>query len=151
FVATVRRQGVPVLIGDATLREVQKQAQAEHAQSLIAATSADLTNLSVALLARRANRHQRVVVLMSEPSIAGLLRQAAGVELALSVPALVAPAFMGALFGDRVMTVLLVAGQPLAVVDLDVRPGDPLAGHSMEELAGRFKMLPLGVHRGGQT
>jgi Trk K+ transport system NAD-binding subunit len=151
FVSTTRRQGVPVLIGDATLREVQQQAQAEHAHALIAATSHDLSNLSVALLARRANPHQRVVVLISEPTLAGLLRQAASVELALSVPALVAPAFMAALFGDRVVTVLLVRGHPLAVVDLDVRPGDPLAGHTVEKLAGMYRMLPMGVHRSGQT
>src|SRR5262245_52709747 len=98
FVTTTRRLGVPVLIGDATLREVQQQAQAQHASALIAATTHDLSNLSVALLARRANPHQRVVALMSEPTMAGLLCQAAAVELALSVPALVAPAFMASLF-----------------------------------------------------
>jgi Trk K+ transport system NAD-binding subunit len=151
FVSTARRAGVPVLIGDATLREVQQQAQAQHAAALIAATTHDLSNLSVALLARRANPHQRVVALISEPTMAALLCQATAVELALSVPALVAPAFMAALFGDRVLTVVLVRGEPLAVVDLDVRPGDPLAGRSTTDLAKTYRMLPLGVHRGGQS
>src|SRR5262249_20634848 len=52
FVTTVRRLGVAVIHGDATVREVLRQANAATARAVIAATSNDLANLEVALLTR---------------------------------------------------------------------------------------------------
>jgi Trk K+ transport system NAD-binding subunit len=144
FITAARRLGAAVLLGDATLPEVQKQAKMTSAHSVIAATSNDLSNLSIALLAREGNRSQRVVVLLSEPKMARMLRQAAGVELALSVPALAAPAFLAALYGNRVLTVVMVRQHLLAVLDLMVREGDPLAGQAPDEAARVFGFRPLG-------
>src|SRR5208282_716051 len=52
FLATVRRLGVAVIIGDATVLEVLKQANAATARSVIAATSNQLANLEIALVSR---------------------------------------------------------------------------------------------------
>src|SRR5262249_12206554 len=49
FVTTARRLGVPVIHGDATVREVLRQANAPTARAVITATSNDLINLEVAL------------------------------------------------------------------------------------------------------
>ena len=65
FIATVRRKGVPTFVGDATLPEVLKQANAATAKAVIAATSSELANLEIALLVREANPKQRVVVRLS--------------------------------------------------------------------------------------
>src|SRR5262249_42942073 len=86
FVATTRRLGVAVIIGDATVREVLRQAHAATARAVVAATSNDLINLEIALLVRELNPKQRVVVRMSDPSLAQTLREAADVRLALSIP-----------------------------------------------------------------
>ncbi len=150
FITAARRLGAAVLLGDATLPEVQKQAKMVSAHSVIAATSNDLSNLSIALLAREANRTQRVVVLLSEPRMARMLRQAAGVELALSVPALAAPAFLAALYGNRVLTVLMVRQHLLAVLDLVVRDNDPLAGRAPDDAARAFGFRPLARLPAGQ-
>jgi Trk K+ transport system NAD-binding subunit len=143
FVTAARRLGVAVLIGDATLPEVQAQARMTSAFSVIVATSNDVSNLSIALLARRQQPGQRVVVLLTEPEMAKMLRQAAGVELALSVPILAAPAFLAALYGDRVLTVVLVSGTLLAVFEVSIHAEGPLAGQPLEKAAAEYGFCPI--------
>jgi Trk K+ transport system NAD-binding subunit len=128
FVTTVRRMGAAVLIGDTTVIEVLRQANAARARAVVPATHNDMTNLEVALLVRELNPDQRVVPLLNDPQFAQMLRDAAGVRLAVSEPALAAPAFLAGLFGDRVETVFFVRGRLLAVIDLVVGEEDPLVG-----------------------
>jgi Trk K+ transport system NAD-binding subunit len=143
FVTAARRLGVAVLVGDATLPEAQAQARITSAFSVIVATSNDVSNLSIALLARRQQPEQRVVVLLTEPEMAKMLRQAAGVELALSVPMLAAPAFLAGLYGNRVLTVVLVCGRLLAVFELIIHAAGPLAGQQMEKAAAEYRFCPI--------
>jgi Trk K+ transport system NAD-binding subunit len=146
FVTTARRQGVPVLIGDATVRELLRQAHADRARAVIAATDNELVNLEVALLVRELNPRQRVVLRTTDPNLAQMLREAADVRLALSVSALAAPAFAAALFGDRVQAVFLVEGRLLAVVDLLIHAADPcLAGQTVRAAAVDYNLLPVAV------
>ena len=76
-------------------------------------------NLEVALLTREIDPEKRVVVLQSDPHLAQLLRDAANVRLAVSVPTLAAPAFVAALYGDRVQSVFLVRdrGHALSIAE----------------------------------
>ena len=90
FIATARRQGVPVVIGDATVPEVLKQARAGTARAVIAATSKELINLEIGLLAREINPKQRVVLLLVDAQLAQTVREAADVRLAVSIPAALA-------------------------------------------------------------
>jgi Trk K+ transport system NAD-binding subunit len=146
FVTTTRRMGVPVLIGDATVTGVLKQAHAGHARAVIAATSEDLVNLEVVLMVRELNPNQRVVVHLSDPTLAQMLREAAGVRLALSIPHLAAPAFVAALFGDRVQSVFMAEGRLLAAVDLRVTDrDDSLCGQQVRDIATTYRLLPIAV------
>jgi Trk K+ transport system NAD-binding subunit len=126
--------------------EVLRQAHASSARAVVAATSNELINLEVALLVREINPTQRVVLRLADIQLADTLRQAANVRLALSIPALAAPAFVAALFGDRVQTVFLVEGKLLAAIDLVVQPGDPiLDGQTVRALAVDFQFVPKGL------
>ncbi|HLN26571.1 MAG TPA: NAD-binding protein [Gemmataceae bacterium] len=146
FVTTARRLGVPVLIGDATVNGVLHQAHAIQARAVIASTSDDLINLEIALLVRELNPSQRIVLHLSDPSLAQTLREAANVRLALSIPNLAAPAFIAALFGDRVQSVLMIDGRLVATVDLLVPAQDPcLAGQSVRAVAIDYGLLPVVV------
>jgi Trk K+ transport system NAD-binding subunit len=146
FVATARRLGVAVIIGDATVREVLRQAHAATARAIIAATSNDLVNLEVALLVRELAPTARVVVRLWDTDLAQTLREEAGVRLALSVPALAAPAFVAALFGDQVQSVFLVGGRLMAAVDITVGPADVyFIGHSVQALATEYRLLPISL------
>jgi Trk K+ transport system NAD-binding subunit len=144
FAATTRRLGVPVIFGDATVLEVLRQAHAATAHAVVVATSNELANLEIALLARELNPKQRIVVRLADPYLAETLREGANVRLALSIPDLAAPAFVAAFFGDRVQSVFVVRGQMLAVVELLVQAEDPvLADQVVHALAVDYRLLPL--------
>jgi Trk K+ transport system NAD-binding subunit len=157
FLATVRRLGAAVILGDCGVSEVLRQANAASARAVVAATNNDLVNLEVALLVRELNPDQRVVLLQSDPQLAQMLREGANVRLAVSVPALAAPAFVAGLFGDRVQSVLLVGDRLLAVIDLVVQEHDGLRGHTVGQVAKDHRLLPAAVltptgdERGGEA
>jgi Trk K+ transport system NAD-binding subunit len=146
FVSTSRRLGAAVIHGDATVREVLRQAHAATARAVVAATSDDLVNLEVALLVREMNEKQRVVVSLNDPHLAETLRVAARVRFALSMPTIAASAFVAALFGDRVQNVFLIDGKLLAVVDLVIQPADTVFnGQIVRSVAIDFALLPIVV------
>src|SRR5262245_3506519 len=103
FLASARRMGAAVISADATVAEVLSQARVASAKAVVAGTGNELANVEIALMTRDMNPMQRVVVRLSDPQLADALRDAANVRLALSIPALAAPAFVAALFGDRVL------------------------------------------------
>jgi Trk K+ transport system NAD-binding subunit len=146
FVAAIRRQGGAVIVADATLIESLRQANAGTARAVIACTESELANLEIALLARELNPRQRVVVGVADPFLAQVLREGANVRLAMSTSALAAPAFVAALFGDRVLNLFLIAGRPLAVMELTVQADDPtLHRQSVRTLAHDYHMLLAGL------
>jgi Trk K+ transport system NAD-binding subunit len=146
FVATTRRLGVPVIIGDATVREVLRQSHAAKARAVVAATNNDLINLEIGLLVRDLNPDQRVVLRLSDPYLAETLREAANVRLALSVPTLVAPAFVAALYGDRVLGVCLIEHRLFAAINLRVGPQDAgLVGHAVRAVAVNYRLVPVAL------
>lgn len=147
FIATCRRKGVPTFVGDATVPETLRQARADTAKAVIAATPSELANLEIALLVRDLNPAQRVVVRLTDPQFAETVREAAAIKYAVAVPALAAPAFAAALFGDRVQTLITVAGRTLAVVEVAVQADDPcLVGQTLRAAAVDYRLLPLAVN-----
>ena len=80
FVTTARRLGAAVIVGDMTVPEVLRQAHAGTARAVVAATGHDLVNLETALLVRELNAAQRVVLLLSDPQMAKMLREEADVS-----------------------------------------------------------------------
>lgn len=145
FLATARRAGVAVIVGDATVEQVLRQAHAATARAVIAATDNELANLEIALLARELNPRQRVVVRLADPALAQTLRETANIRFAVSIPALAAPAFAAAAFGDRVQSVFMVGTRLLAAVELVVDRDDPrsLEGQSVRALAAGYRLLPV--------
>ena len=113
---------------------------------MIAATTHDLINLETALLVRELNPTQRVVLLLSDPQLAQMLREAANVRLAVSQPGLAAPAFVAGLYGDRVQSVFLVRERLFAVIDLVVQESDALlTSESVRAAAAVYRLLPVAV------
>jgi Trk K+ transport system NAD-binding subunit len=143
FVRRCRKLGAAVLIGDATMPEVLREAHAATAHAVIAATDNDLSNLAVALLVRQWKPQQRVVLVLEDTQLAHMLREAAKVQLALSLPLLSAPAFLAALYGTRVLAVFQMSSRLYAVVDLYISPHDPFVERPLEKLAGDFRLCPL--------
>jgi Trk K+ transport system NAD-binding subunit len=145
FVRAARQLGVPVIIGDAGVRGVLQEAHATASRAVIATTDDDLTNLAIALLVRELRESHRIVLLMSDPDLARLLREAADVRYALSVPMLAAPAFLASLFGDRVLRVFSMCGKLFAVLDLLIQATDPFVEHSARSMAVDYRLTPVSL------
>jgi Trk K+ transport system NAD-binding subunit len=145
FVRAVRRLGAPVIIADAGVKEVLSEAHAATSRAVIASTDEDLTNLAIALLVRELHPHHRIVLLLGDPQLATMLREAADVRYALSVPMLAAPAFLASLFGDRVLSVFQVCGRLFAVIDLVIQAGDPFVDHSVRAMSVDYHLQAVAV------
>lgn len=146
FMAAARRINVVTIVGDATVLEVLRQANAGAARAVIAATNNELANIEIALLARDLNPKQRVVVRLNDPQLSNMLRETANIALALSLPSLAAPAFVAALFGDRVLTVFLARQRLMAAVEFHVEPDDtPFIGQTVRALAIDYHLLPVSL------
>jgi Trk K+ transport system NAD-binding subunit len=145
FVRAVRQLGAPVIIGDASVRGVLQEAHAATSRAVIAATDDDLTNLAIALLVRELHADHRVVLLLSDPELARMLREAANVRYALSVPMLAAPAFLASLFGDRVLSVFQVHTHLFAVIDLLIQPGDPFVDRSVRAMSVDYHLQAVAL------
>jgi Trk K+ transport system NAD-binding subunit len=146
FHDTVRHKGVPTFIGDATVPEILRQVRADSAKVVIAVTSSELANLEIALLVRETNPDQRVIVRLIDPQFAEAVRDAADIKHAISVPALAAPAFAAAVYGDRVQTLVTAAGHTLVVIDLYVNDdADHLHGKSLRALVLDYALLPISL------
>ena len=146
FAATVRRMGVPVIIGDAAVPEVLRQARTHTARAVIAASASELANLEMALLVREKNPDQRVVIRLNDPDFALAMRETANIRYALAIPALAAPAFVAGLYGDRVNTLFQANGKQLLVVDVIVQD----SAHYLNDQTLRtamidYSFLPLGL------
>ncbi|MGL6097472.1 MAG: NAD-binding protein, partial [Fimbriiglobus sp.] len=147
FAATVRRMGVPVIIGDAVVAETLRQAKADTARAVVAGTESELANLEIALLCKQLNPTGRVVLRLTDPDFAQAVRDAADIKLTVAASAVAAPAFAAALFGDKVHTLISVAGKPLAVVELTVQADDPCL-HEKPLVAAMvdYRFLPAGIN-----
>jgi len=147
FIATVRRKGVPTFVGDATVPDVLKHAHAGTAKAVIAASENELANLEIALLVREMNPKQRVVLRLHEPGFAEAVREAASIRYAMSIPALAAPAFAAAVFGDRVLTIFAAAGRTMVVIEVIVEPNETfLDGKSLRAMVLDYRLLPIAVN-----
>ncbi len=152
FVGTVRRLKVPVILGDATVPQVQRQARVAEARAVVAATNKDLVNLEVGLLVREQNPEGRIVLLQGDPNLANMLRQGANIRFAVSVPALAAPAFLAGLFGDRVLSAFLVNDRLLMAIDLVIQEDDAFVGQPVRAVAVDYRAAPVAlVPRGAST
>jgi Trk K+ transport system NAD-binding subunit len=152
FIGGLRRLGVASVIADATVLEILRQAHAGSAAAVIAATNDELANLEIALLARDLNPRLRVIVLLQDLNLARTLRESANIRFALSIPNLVAPAFVASLFGDRVQSVFLMENRIFAVMELRIDAADTfLAGRLLSVVARDYRLLVVKLCRGDET
>lgn len=146
FIATARRLGAAVIVGNATIAEVLRQARASSARAVIAATNSELVNLEVSLLVRELAPKQRVVLRLTDAQLAQTLRQSANIRLAVSIPELAAPTFVAALYGDQVHGIFHVERRALTVYDLIAREQDTtLREITLRDLAAEHRFLPLAL------
>jgi Trk K+ transport system NAD-binding subunit len=125
FVQMVRRQGVPVLVTDATYSDSLRLLSIDRARAVVAVTNRDLVNLEATLAARDLNPNVRVVARVFEPALAERAQRQLGIDACHSVSTLATPAFVAAALGDGVLTVVDRGDALWLIAEQVVRPGSP--------------------------
>ncbi|MFC5853024.1 potassium channel family protein [Streptomyces chlorus] len=149
--ATARRLGVPVVLGDVTQEGVLEAAKIHRADALLALTSADTTNLEAVLYGRALRADLRVVLRLYDDEFATAvyrtLRAAHpdAVTRSRSVSHLAAPAFAGAMMGRQILGAIPVERRVLLFAALTVGGHPQLEGKTVGEAfrAGAWRVLAL--------
>ncbi|MFF0161750.1 NAD-binding protein [Streptomyces sp. NPDC005263] len=149
--ATARRLRVPVILGDVTQEGVLESAKIHRAQTLLAVTSADTTNLEAVLYARSVRPDLRVVLRLYDDDFATAvyrtLRAAhpSASTRSRSVSHLAAPAFAGAMMGRQILGAIPVERRVLLFAALEVGGHPQLEGRTVGEAfrAGSWRVLAL--------
>ena len=146
FVSPTRASGIPVVIGDARHPEVLEELHLETARAIVAATSDDLVNLSVALNARAKRPDLRVVVRLFDPEFAVRVQQGFAIRFTRSVSQLAAPAFAAAAVGSEVIATVPVGDKRVILfARLRVPAGSKLEGRLASTLGATGALRVLAV------
>ena len=119
FIEQVTEVGCKVIIGDARNEKYLVQAGITDAAAAIVCMDDDLANIEVALDARRLNSAVRVVVRVFDQNLARRLEDTLGVNRALAMSLVSAPAFAAAALGESVRGAFFVDNDSYVVGHID--------------------------------
>lgn len=140
FVQTLRNMGVPILIDDVRSDAALRSTNVARARTVICATDDDLTNLNVALDARRLNPGVHVVMRFFDEDLVNKVKEAFGVE-ALSTSTLSAPTFAASALDPSIVHSFEVADELVVVAHRIV--AEPLAGLTVAEAREKHDIIVL--------
>lgn len=145
FASVLRDQGVAVLIDDIRSPGSLQRVNVMKASAIVCATDDDLSNLNVALDARKLNPNVRVVMRLFDDDLVERVRDNFHAE-AHSTSALAAPAFALAALDPRILHSFHVGEHLMVVSRFTVGPAlQPL---NLSAVRDRFGGLTLSMKRG---
>ncbi len=151
FLEDVRRDGSPLLVGDARREALLADANAAQAKSIVLATDNDLANLEIALDARRINPNIRVIMRMFDQNMADKVHDGFAIQAAMSESAISAPAFVMAAVDDTIVNSLVLNGELVVMQRWFVHEGGPLCGKSVARVMRDWNVgVVERTPRGGQ-
>lgn len=142
FLDVVRKHGTPVFIGDARNEHLLAEANITQAKAIILATENDMSNLEIALDARRMHPTIRVVMRMFDQDIADKVAGAVGIRIAFSQSAISAPAFATAAIASSVVASSMLGDRLIITRRLTLGPEHPLVGKT---IGSAMKALGVGI------
>jgi len=126
--------GVPLILADGRSPEILEKAGLRYAQSFIACTSSDQTNLEAVMRARDLNPDVRIVSRMWDGQFANQMKRFMGVQAVLSASDLSAPAFAGSAVGIEITQTMHIHGVDYSMIRLQVETGSFLDGDTVGQL-----------------
>ena len=134
FLDEVRRDGSPILIGDARREAFLVDANVADARSIVLATTDDLANLEIALDARRLNPKIRVVMRMFDPNMAEKVKEGFQIRTVMSAASLAAPAFAVAALERDIVSSSVVDDTLVVTRRWTATKGAPITGRTVADL-----------------
>lgn len=134
FIDTVRRNGTPLLIGDARRAALLQDANIRDAKSILLAADDDLANLEIALDARKLVPDIRVVLRMFDQNMADKIREGFNIHVAMSQSAISAPAFAVAAIESSIVGSFVIGDQLIVMQRWEVSEVGPFAGLTVGQI-----------------
>jgi Trk K+ transport system NAD-binding subunit len=154
LIEEVRSWGVPVMIGDAHRPEVLEEAGVRQAESIVPCTSDDLTNLGIALEARKLAPGLKVVLRMVDTRMAANVREGFDIHTAFSIPEISAPAFAAAATRAPLdHAIAFGEGQErslLTITKFTLVPESVLVGYTIRQLEDEFEVAVIARRHQGR-
>lgn len=138
FLEEVRRDGVPLLIGDARRDQTLVDANVGAAKSIILATDNDLVNLEAALDARKLNPTIRVVLRLFDQNMADKIRDGFNIKIAMSQSAISAPTFVMAAVEESIVSSMVVGDELVVMQRWYVQAEGPLGSKTIAEVMSEY-------------
>jgi Trk K+ transport system NAD-binding subunit len=150
-VPLARREGLPIVFGDATRKETLRSAWVNTCRAVVTVTSDDITNLEAGLSSRDLKDNVRVVLRLFDDDLAGRVHRNFRIPVSRSVSFLAAPAFAAAMMERQVIGTIPVGRKVMLVADVPIVQGSALEGRPLNDAnqPGESRVLAVG-RRGGQ-
>ncbi len=158
FLSAVRDLDVPVVFGDATLRQTLKAARIDRARAVAVLTRDDMINIEAGIvmtemLGKRtvAREHWTpipLVLRVYDNTLGFAVAQRFGFENVRSTVELAAPWFIGAAIGLQVLGTFSVGQRSFVVGGMQVAAGSELDGLRMYELSTHVRVIAITTSNG---
>lgn len=139
------------VVGDARDDHNLLKADIAHARTIIVVTNDDMTNVSIALDAKRLNPLIRTVVRLSDQDLASYLEKTMGIDRALCISSLCVPMFASAALGDRMRGSVEVDGRYHLIEEIHVHGADGGSGETLREFGVKRRKAVLALWRGREV
>jgi Trk K+ transport system NAD-binding subunit len=150
-VPLARREGLPIVFGDATRKETLRSAWVSTCRAVVTVTSDDITNLEAGLNSRDLRDNVRVVLRLFDDDLAGRVHRNFLIPVSRSVSFLAAPAFAAAMMERQVIGTIPVGRKVMLIADVPIAQGSALEGRPLSDAnqSGESRVLAV-RRRGGQ-
>ncbi|PDW02422.1 potassium channel family protein [Candidatus Viridilinea mediisalina] len=147
----LKRHNIRIIQGDARDPELLEAAGIAQACAVAAVVSNDLTNLQVALAARKLRPEVHLVLRVFSDVLAERLATLFGINTTYSTSALAAPTLAAAAILREVDHAFDIGARLFATETFTVMPDDRFVGKSVAQLRHQERILVTALRRDGQT
>ena len=154
YLSGAKELDVPVIFGDATLRQTLEAARVDRARAIAVLTQDDMVNIETGIVIREMVGNPQVVPELHRPHVPVVLRiydqqlghavgHRFGFEFVRSTVDLATPWFIGAAMGLDVLSTFSVGQRSFMVGGVKVRRGSELDGLRMFELSTQTRVIAI--------
>ncbi|OBH35004.1 potassium transporter TrkA [Mycobacterium sp. E342] len=153
FLSTAADLDVPVIFGDATLRQTLEAARVDHARAVAVLTQDDMVNIETGIVLREmlgprvkpevVRPDVPLVLRVYDRALGAAVAQRFGFENVRSTVELAAPWFIGAAMGLQVLGTFSVGQRSFMIGGMHVAPGSELDGLKMFELSTQTRVIAI--------
>ncbi|OBK74923.1 TrkA family potassium uptake protein [Mycobacterium sp. 1274761.0] len=147
YLAAARELGVPVIFGDATLRQTLEAARVQEARAVAVLTQDDMVNIEAGIMLHEMlaakEEHVPIVLRVYDRVLGAAVAQRFKFDDVRSTVELAAPYFIGAALGLQVFGTFSVGQRSFMVGGVDVTLGSDLDGMRMADIPMRTRVIAI--------